>query len=75
MFVCSCNVLSDHALLSAVASADKPPRVSQMYACLGCKVRCGRCAGAIRRIMDEVRGCVTDGGGLLANDLRKGSAS
>jgi len=24
-----------------------------MYACLGCKVQCGRCARSIRRIMDE----------------------
>jgi bacterioferritin-associated ferredoxin len=53
MIVCSCNVLSDHALRSAIASTEKPPRVSQMYACLGCKVQCGRCARSIRRIMDE----------------------
>ena len=61
MIVCSCNVLSDHALRSAVATADKPPRVSQVYACLGCKVRCGRCAGSIRRIVDEALGCLIDG--------------
>jgi bacterioferritin-associated ferredoxin len=36
-----------------VAGTEKPPRVSQMYACLGCKVQCGRCARAIRRIIDE----------------------
>lgn len=53
MIVCSCNVLSDHAVRSTIASAGKPPRVSQMYACFGCKVQCGRCARAIRRIMDE----------------------
>ena len=53
MIVCSCNVLSDHALRTAVAGTEKPSRVSQMYACLGCKVQCGRCARAIRRIIDE----------------------
>ena len=60
MIVCSCNVLSDHALRSAIAGADKRPRVSQVYACLGCKARCGRCAGSIRRIMDEATDCRTD---------------
>ena len=71
MIVCSCNVLSDHALRSAVVSAEKPPRVSQVYACLGCKVRCGRCAGAVRRIMDEALGCLSTAGTPPANEPRK----
>lgn len=53
MIVCSCNVLSDQALRSAAANAAGRPRVSQMYACLGCKAQCGRCAGTVRRIMEE----------------------
>jgi bacterioferritin-associated ferredoxin len=57
MIICSCNVLSDHALRSVLASPEKPPRVSQVYVCLGCKVRCGRCAPAIRRIMNEAADC------------------
>ena len=56
MIVCSCNVLSDHALRSVAANADGRPRVSQMYAGLGCKAQCGRCACTVKRIMDEVLG-------------------
>jgi bacterioferritin-associated ferredoxin len=52
MIVCSCNVLSDHAVRGAVsASAVRSP--SQVYGCLGCSAQCGRCARTIRKIMDE----------------------
>jgi bacterioferritin-associated ferredoxin len=53
MIVCSCNVLSD-ADVRDVASAAAPtvtPR--QVYACLGCEARCGRCIRTIRRILRE----------------------
>jgi bacterioferritin-associated ferredoxin len=53
MIVCSCNVLSDHDVRTAV-SAEAPPRsTGQVYSCLGCSAQCGRCARTIRRIMDE----------------------
>ncbi|HVY56674.1 MAG TPA: (2Fe-2S)-binding protein [Xanthobacteraceae bacterium] len=56
MIVCSCNVLSDQDVLSAI-SADAPPRTtSQIYQCLGCSAQCGRCARTLRRIMDEALG-------------------
>ena len=60
MIVCSCNVFSDHQVRSAVAQETR--RMSQVYACLGCRTQCGRCAHAIKRIMDETRRSAT---GLL----------
>jgi len=52
MIVCSCNVLSDKDVRSAV-QAEAPRSTSQVYGCLGCSAQCGRCARTIRRIMDE----------------------
>jgi bacterioferritin-associated ferredoxin len=52
MIVCSCNVLSDKDVRTAV-QADAPRYPSQVYRCLGCSAQCGRCARTIRRIMDE----------------------
>ena len=55
MIVCSCNVFSDHQVRSTVAKEAR--RMSQVYAHLGCRARCGRCAPAIKRILDETREC------------------
>ena len=59
MIVCSCNVLSDKQVLSVVANADRdrPPTVSQVYAGLGCRARCGGCAATIKKIRDEAAAC------------------
>jgi bacterioferritin-associated ferredoxin len=53
MIVCSCNVLSESEVQRALASAVRPPRVSQVYADLGYATQCGRCARTIKKIMDE----------------------
>ena len=58
MIVCSCNVFSDHQVRSVVVKEARPPRMSEVYACLGCRARCGRCAHAIKRIMNERPGSV-----------------
>ena len=55
MIVCSCNVLSDQDIRSAV-KAGRTHSISQVYGCLGCRAQCGRCARTIRRIIDEARG-------------------
>lgn len=52
MIVCSCNVLSDTQVRSAVNAA-APRSAGQVYGCLGCSAQCGRCARTIRKIMDE----------------------
>ena len=58
MIVCSCNVFSDHQVRSVVVKEARRPRMSEVYACLGCSARCGRCAHAIKRIIDERIGSV-----------------
>jgi len=62
MIVCSCNVLSDHDVRSAVSAAsdlaasDLPRNAKQIYGCLGCSAECGRCARTIKAIIDEALG-------------------
>ena len=55
MIVCSCNVLSDRQIRSAVTETPAPVRtVGQVYRCLGCSAQCGRCARTIRKLLDDV---------------------
>jgi bacterioferritin-associated ferredoxin len=57
MIVCSCNVLSDHDVRSAVESAqDFPRNAKQIYGCLGCGAECGRCARTIKTIIEDALG-------------------
>jgi bacterioferritin-associated ferredoxin len=57
MIVCSCNVLTDHDVRSAVSAAEDLPRnAKQIYGCLGCSAECGRCARTIKGIIDEALG-------------------
>jgi bacterioferritin-associated ferredoxin len=57
MIVCSCNVLTDHDVRSAVSAAEALPRnAKQIYGCLGCSAECGRCARTIKTIIDEALG-------------------
>jgi bacterioferritin-associated ferredoxin len=61
MIVCSCNVLTDKAVRTAV-SADMPQTPGQVYGCLGCSPQCGRCARTIKKIMtDALRGACGPG--------------
>jgi bacterioferritin-associated ferredoxin len=53
MIVCSCNVLSDKDVRTAVGADSSLRKAGQVYDCLGCSAQCGRCATTIRRIMDE----------------------
>ena len=59
MIICSCNVLSDHDVRSAI-EAERTRSTSRVYGCLGCSAQCGRCAHTIRRIMDEALGSACD---------------
>jgi len=57
MIVCSCHVLSDHDVRSAVEAAEELPRSpKQLYGCLGCGAECGRCARTIKTIIEEALG-------------------
>jgi bacterioferritin-associated ferredoxin len=55
MIICSCNVLSDQDVRSVVET-ERTRSSSQVYGCLGCSAKCGRCARNIRRLMDEALG-------------------
>ncbi|MFZ0426312.1 MAG: (2Fe-2S)-binding protein [Xanthobacteraceae bacterium] len=50
MIVCSCNVISDEEVETAVSAAE-PRTISQLYRELGHEPACGRCAPTIRDIM------------------------
>jgi bacterioferritin-associated ferredoxin len=53
VIVCSCNVLSDGQIRQCLRPGpDCPATPAQVYRCLGCGPRCGRCAKTIRAIMD-----------------------
>jgi bacterioferritin-associated ferredoxin len=66
MIVCSCNVLSDNQVRTAVSDA-APRSPAQVYGCLGCSPQCGRCVTTIRRIMDEALGACPAAGGCCGN--------
>ena len=52
MIVCSCNVLSDGQIKACVNDGPGCPRTaSDVYQCLGCSPKCGRCARTIRQIV------------------------
>ena len=55
MIICSCNVLTDRDIRSAV-EAERTRSITEVYGCLGRSPQCGRCARTIRRIMDEALG-------------------
>jgi len=66
MIVCSCNVLSDVDVRSALNEA-APRTAGEVYGCLGCSPQCGRCVTTIRRIMDEALDACPAAGGCCAN--------
>jgi bacterioferritin-associated ferredoxin len=58
MIICSCNVLTDHDVRSAVMDAGAPVRTpGEVYSCLDCSAQCGRCARTIKRIMTDALAC------------------
>ena len=61
MIVCSCNVLNDTEVRSAIGEAAPHPRMSRIYASLGCEAKCGRCAHTIKSLLEEARQFVTPG--------------
>jgi bacterioferritin-associated ferredoxin len=59
MIVCSCNVFSDADVKIALASAPARPRMSGIYASLGCAARCGRCVQTIKSLIDDAARCAS----------------
>ncbi|MDR3463508.1 MAG: (2Fe-2S)-binding protein [Beijerinckiaceae bacterium] len=57
MIICSCNVLSEGAVRASLEADPVGARtVIEVYHCLGCRPRCGRCARSIRAIIEQVHG-------------------
>ena len=57
MIVCSCNVLTDHDVRSALhPDGGKARSAGEVHRCLGCSRQCGRCMHTIRKIMNDA-GC------------------
>jgi len=67
MIVCSCNVLNDTQVRSAIANGATRPRMSQIYASLGCTAQCGRCARTIKVMLQEVSRFLTPESRLLTS--------
>jgi bacterioferritin-associated ferredoxin len=60
MIICSCNVITDRDVRKVI-DLESPLRAAEVYVCLGCSARCGRCAPTIRRIVaDAIRGCTAE---------------
>jgi bacterioferritin-associated ferredoxin len=58
MIICSCNVLTDQQVRASVKAADRTPiTTGQVYKCMGCSPKCGRCARTVRLIAHEALGC------------------
>ena len=77
MIVCSCNVLSDGQVRACLDPGPGCPRTAaQVYQCLGCSPKCGRCARTIRGIvanaLGEAHACST--GCAAACPLAKGES-
>jgi bacterioferritin-associated ferredoxin len=54
MIVCSCNVLTDHDVRSALNPDGGNARsAGEVHRCLGCSRQCGRCMHTIRKIMND----------------------
>jgi bacterioferritin-associated ferredoxin len=53
MIVCSCNVISDHTVRTALTMGAPPRTIGELFRYVGSDAQCGRCARSIKRIMDE----------------------
>ncbi len=61
MIVCSCNLLTDKDVRSALTGVAGPRTAGEVYGSLGCRAQCGCCARTIRQIMDEALATVDAG--------------
>ena len=72
MIICSCNVFTDHQLLSVLVKAPQRLRMSQVYWHLGGSAQCGQCAHTIKRMLKETVSCAT---GTPTGSKRSGLSS
>jgi len=55
MIVCSCNLLTEADIRSALRQPNGPDCACEVYAALGCSQDCGGCAGSIACMVEEAR--------------------
>ncbi len=55
MIICSCSVLSDKQVLTALGSPNPPRTPCQVHRHLGCEPQCGRCVRSMREIIERTR--------------------
>ncbi len=55
MIVCSCNLLTEGEIRTALSDPDGPRCVRDVYDSLGCPPNCGGCAGAIAHLVEQAR--------------------
>jgi bacterioferritin-associated ferredoxin len=53
MIICSCNLLSDRDVRGLMTAAGAQLTFGEVFDCLGCGARYGRCARTLKRIMQE----------------------
>lgn len=53
MIICSCNVLSERDVRGILDAAGVICRAAQVYASLGRRPQCGRCARSIRHLIGD----------------------
>ena len=57
MIICSCSVLTYQEVRTKVATAELAPTTTgQVYKCLECRPKCGRCISSVSEIVDEALG-------------------
>lgn len=49
MYICLCHGFTDTQVKSAIAAGRRS--VSEVYACLGARPRCGKCVGDVRALV------------------------
>lgn len=52
MYICICNALSDRTIREAAEGGANCP--SEVYRACGCAAKCGSCAKAVRKLVQDI---------------------
>ena len=55
MIICSCSVLSDKQVRTALDASNPPRTPCQVHRHLGCEPQCGRCVRSMRELINRAR--------------------
>jgi bacterioferritin-associated ferredoxin len=62
VYICLCHGFTDKQVKGAIAQGRRS--MSEIYACLGGKPRCGRCVGEVRALMTATPVAAEPAGGV-----------